>query len=200
MTPVTINGRRQDINLPGDTPLLWALRDGWGSPAPSSVAAWRCAAPAPCTLTVRPSGHVSRRSRRWRQEGHHHRGHRGGPGRQGRADGLDRVNVPQCGYCQPGQIMSATALLKPTPSRPMPTSTAHDREHLPLWHLPAHPDRRSSTPPACGTRSSARSTLRRSRPPPSVTIASVSRRAFLRAVRPGQPCAGRRLSDDGPRR
>jgi isoquinoline 1-oxidoreductase alpha subunit len=25
------------------------------------------------------------------------------------------VNVPQCGYCQPGQIMSATALLTKTP-------------------------------------------------------------------------------------
>ncbi len=25
------------------------------------------------------------------------------------------VGVPQCGYCQPGQIMSATALLKRTP-------------------------------------------------------------------------------------
>ena len=30
MTPVTINGRRHDIDLPGDTPLLWALRDELG--------------------------------------------------------------------------------------------------------------------------------------------------------------------------
>ena len=30
MTPVTINGRRHDINLPADTPLLWALRDELG--------------------------------------------------------------------------------------------------------------------------------------------------------------------------
>jgi isoquinoline 1-oxidoreductase alpha subunit len=26
-----------------------------------------------------------------------------------------QVNVPQCGYCQPGQIMQAAALLKQTP-------------------------------------------------------------------------------------
>ena len=30
MTPVTINGKRHDIDLPGDTPLLWALRDEIG--------------------------------------------------------------------------------------------------------------------------------------------------------------------------
>ena len=30
MTPVTINGRRYDIDLPDDTPLLWALRDQLG--------------------------------------------------------------------------------------------------------------------------------------------------------------------------
>ncbi len=26
------------------------------------------------------------------------------------------LNVPQCGYCQPGQIMQAAALLKTTPN------------------------------------------------------------------------------------
>ena len=30
MTPVTINGKRYDIDLPCDTPLLWALRDELG--------------------------------------------------------------------------------------------------------------------------------------------------------------------------
>ena len=30
MTPVTINGKRYDIDLPADTPLLWALRDELG--------------------------------------------------------------------------------------------------------------------------------------------------------------------------
>src|SRR4029453_6890161 len=30
MIPVTINGKRHDIDLPGDTPLLWALRDELG--------------------------------------------------------------------------------------------------------------------------------------------------------------------------
>ena len=32
-------------------------------------------------------------------------------------------DVAQCGYCQSGQIMSATALLQQTPGRATPTST-----------------------------------------------------------------------------
>ena len=30
MTSVTVNGRRYNVNLPDDTPLLWALRDELG--------------------------------------------------------------------------------------------------------------------------------------------------------------------------
>jgi isoquinoline 1-oxidoreductase alpha subunit len=32
------------------------------------------------------------------------------------------LGVPQCGYCQAGQIMSATALLKQKPKPPTPIS------------------------------------------------------------------------------
>ena len=49
-------------------------------------------------------------------------------------------DVPQCGYCQAGQLMSAAALLK---QKPNPTDADIDagdeRQHLPLRHLPAHP-------------------------------------------------------------
>ena len=51
------------------------------------------------------------------------------------------LDVPQCGYCQAGQIMAAAALLK---KKPKPTDAdidaGHD-QHLPLRHLPAHPRR-----------------------------------------------------------
>ena len=47
--------------------------------------------------------------------------------------------VPQCGYCQSGQIMSAADLLK---QKPKPTRArdrrAHEHQHLPLRHLSAH--------------------------------------------------------------
>ncbi len=49
------------------------------------------------------------------------------------------LQVPQCGYCQSGQIMSATALLEKNPS---PTRCRHrqrhERQHLPLRHLFPH--------------------------------------------------------------
>ena len=53
-----------------------------------------------------------------------------------------KLQVPQCGYCQSGQIMSATALLE---KNPKPTDAdideRHERQHLPLRDLSAHPRR-----------------------------------------------------------
>ena len=49
---------------------------------------------------------------RRRQEGHHHRGDRRDKvGKPVQAAWIE-LGVPQCGYCQSGQIMSAAALLK----------------------------------------------------------------------------------------
>ena len=47
--------------------------------------------------------------------------------------------VPQCGYCQSGQIMRAAGLLKqnPKPTREQ-NRRAHAHEHLPLRNLSAH--------------------------------------------------------------
>ena len=55
-----------------------------------------------------------RDERRERQVGHHHRRPRprGKPSLQ---KAWRALNVPQCGYCQAGQIMQAAALLKQTP-------------------------------------------------------------------------------------
>ena len=49
---------------------------------------------------------------------------------------------PQCGYCQAGQIMQAAALLQghAEPER-RGHRRRHERQHLPLRHLPAHPRR-----------------------------------------------------------
>jgi len=49
------------------------------------------------------------------------------------------LEVPQCGYCQSGQIMSAARCSPPIPSRPMEISTPHVGEHLSLRHLCANP-------------------------------------------------------------
>ena len=54
-----------------------------------------------------------------------------------------RHDVAQCGYCQSGQIMSATAFLKSLPTGTQPAAARHrrrdGRQHLPLRHLCAHP-------------------------------------------------------------
>ncbi len=55
-------------------------------------------------------------------------------------------DVAQCGYCQSGQIMSATAFLKSLPqgqaAHRRRDRRRHGRQHLPLWHLCPHPRRR----------------------------------------------------------
>ena len=50
------------------------------------------------------------------------------------------IDVPQCGYCQSGQIMSAAALLKanPTPKR-CRYRRGDVRQYLPLRHLSQNP-------------------------------------------------------------
>jgi xanthine dehydrogenase iron-sulfur cluster and FAD-binding subunit A len=53
-----------------------------------------------------------------------------------------RNDVAQCGYCQSGQIMSATALLKAN-RKPSDADidAAMSRQPVPLRHLCAHPRR-----------------------------------------------------------
>ena len=48
-------------------------------------------------------------------------------------------DVPQCGYCQSGQIMAAAALLKATPKPTDADIDAAMTQHLSLRHLSAHP-------------------------------------------------------------
>ena len=56
-------------------------------------------------------------------------------------------NVPQCGYCQSGQIMQAAAMLKKTrQAHRQRHRPPHGRQHLPLRHLPANPRRHQARP------------------------------------------------------
>ena len=116
MTSVNVNGRPYNVNLPDDTPLLWALRDELGLTGTKfGCGAALCGA---CTVHVNgqpvracqtPIGAVGQ-SKITTIEGV-------GADRVGRALQAAWVDmgVPQCGYCQAGQIMSAAALLKRTP-------------------------------------------------------------------------------------
>ena len=112
---LTINGRSTTVDVPADTPLLWVLRDILnlhgtkygcgigqcgactvhlnGQPVRSCVTPVGSVAAARITTIEGLSPNSSHPLQQaWRE-----------------------VDVPQCGYCQAGQIMSAAALLSKYP-------------------------------------------------------------------------------------
>ena len=112
---LTVNGRQQTVDVPADMPLLWVLRDTLnlkGTKFGCGVGA--CGA---CTVNI---GNDARRACQTQISAV-------GNGAVTTIEGLSadgshalqkawmEVDVPQCGYCQAGQIMSANALLKRTP-------------------------------------------------------------------------------------
>jgi isoquinoline 1-oxidoreductase subunit alpha len=120
---LTVNGTSITIDAEPDMPLLWALRDianikgpkfGCGVAACGACTVWIDGEPTrSCSIAI---GDVS------------------GPVTTieglGTADNLHPVqqawlalDVPQCGYCQSGQIMSAAALIRDIPN---PTDTDID--------------------------------------------------------------------------
>jgi len=115
---LTVNGRRRTVDVAADTPLLWVLRDNLGLTGTKfgcgiaqcgactaqldGVAVRTCVLPISTVGTRRvttieglsPAG-THRVQKAWIAE-----------------------DVPQCGYCQSGQIMAAASLLarKPDPT------------------------------------------------------------------------------------
>jgi isoquinoline 1-oxidoreductase subunit alpha len=115
MIRLEINGKGQNVDLPGETPLLWTLRDELGLTGTKfgcgmalcgactvhldGQAVRSCVTPISAAankkvVTIEGLGTDSL-------------------GKALQAAWVD-VGVPQCGYCQAGQIMSAAALLKRT--------------------------------------------------------------------------------------
>jgi isoquinoline 1-oxidoreductase alpha subunit len=117
---LTVNGRTASVDVPADMPLLWVIRDvlnlkgtkfGCGISQCGTCTVHLDGVPArSCSLQIQAVGtrkvttieglsadgsHPLQRA--WMQ-----------------------VDVPQCGYCQAGQIMTAAALLTRKPS---PTDT-----------------------------------------------------------------------------
>jgi isoquinoline 1-oxidoreductase subunit alpha len=91
MIKLTVNGEQKSFDAPADMPLLWVLRDILGMTGTKfGCGIAQCGA---CTVHVdgKPAG--AKIQKAW----------------------LD-LEVIQCGYCQSGQIMSATALLATTPN------------------------------------------------------------------------------------
>jgi len=114
MTSITINGRTVTVNAEDDTPLLWVIRDEVGLTGTKfGCGVGACGA---CTVHIDGKGVRSCITPLSAVKG-----------KVTTIEGLDpagahpvqtawkAVQVPQCGYCQSGQIMQAAALLKQTP-------------------------------------------------------------------------------------
>jgi isoquinoline 1-oxidoreductase alpha subunit len=113
---VLVNGQSRTVDVPDRMPLLWVLRDVLdmkgtkfgcgmaqcgactvlldGQPIRSCITPISAVGKAPITtIESLPSDGSSALQQAWLEH-----------------------DVPQCGYCQAGQLMSATALLKTTPN------------------------------------------------------------------------------------
>jgi isoquinoline 1-oxidoreductase subunit alpha len=116
MTPVTVNGRRHDLDLPADTPLLWALRDEIGLTGTK----FGCGMALCGACTVHLDGQAVRSCMTPISAAANKKVttieaiEADQVGKAVQTAWIE-VSVPQCGYCQAGQIMSATALLKRNP-------------------------------------------------------------------------------------
>lgn len=113
---ITLNGQRKRLDLPGDTPLLWVIRDHLdltGTKFGCGIA--QCGA-----CTVHLNGKPVRACVMPLQSVHEQEitTIEGLQSPQAKAiqNSWESLNVVQCGYCQSGQIMSATALLIQNPN------------------------------------------------------------------------------------
>jgi aerobic-type carbon monoxide dehydrogenase small subunit (CoxS/CutS family) len=116
---ITINGEVRTLEAEPEMPLLWALRDVLGLTGTKfGCGKGLCGA---CTVMldgqavrscITPLGAVAGRPVTT-IEGLHPQG------RHPLQEAWRALKVPQCGYCQPGQLMQAAALLKAN-SRPSP--------------------------------------------------------------------------------
>jgi len=124
--PVTfsVNGEPRTVDVPADMPLLWVLRDVLdlkGTKFGCGIA--QCGA---CTVHLNGTATRSCITPVSRVEGAEITTIEGlsADASHPLQRAWEEVDVPQCGYCQAGQLMSAAALLEATPQ---PTDADIDR-------------------------------------------------------------------------
>mgnify|MGYP002700960968 FL=1 len=111
MTTFTVNGEERTVDVPGDTPLLWVLRDELkltGTKFGCGVA--QCGA---CTVMLDGMTRRSCVTPVSMLEGADIQTIEGLDTPEAKAvqAAWTAIDVPQCGWCQSGQVVSAAALL-----------------------------------------------------------------------------------------
>ncbi|MBY6187317.1 (2Fe-2S)-binding protein [Marinobacter hydrocarbonoclasticus] len=113
---LTINGQTQTVDVAEDTPLLWVLRDTLGLTGTKyGCGMAQCGA---CTVLIDGRSVRACTTRAKSAQGKAITTIEGNNSAVGRAviARWNALNVHQCGYCQSGQIMAATALLSRNPN------------------------------------------------------------------------------------
>jgi len=126
MVKLTVNGKAQTYDGDPEMPLLWYVRDDLRLTGTRfGCGAGLCGA---CTVHVNGQAVRSCQTKMSTLDGKTVATIDALGGASGQLHPVQRAwithNVPQCGYCQSGQIMSAVALLKATPN---PTDADIDR-------------------------------------------------------------------------
>jgi isoquinoline 1-oxidoreductase alpha subunit len=112
---LTVNGRSHTLDIDADTPLLWAIRDEIGLTGTKfGCGVAQCGA---CTVFVNGNATRSCVTPISAVEGSAIVTIEGLTGKEAEAvqAAWIALDVPQCGYCQSGQVMSAVALLGEIP-------------------------------------------------------------------------------------
>ena len=105
----TVNGKQQTVDVSQDTPLLWVLRDTLGLTGTKfGCGKALCGA---CTVHLNGMAVRSCQTPVGSVGGQKITTVEGLGGKHPVQKAWIALDVPQCGYCQPGQMMSAAALL-----------------------------------------------------------------------------------------
>jgi len=110
---ISINETKIQVTAAADTPLLWVLRDHLGMTGTKFGCGMALCGACTVHLDGQPArGCVTPLSAIAGKKITTIEGIGGTPAGKAVQDAWLALNVPQCGYCQAGQIMSAAALLK----------------------------------------------------------------------------------------
>jgi isoquinoline 1-oxidoreductase alpha subunit len=143
-----VNGKAHTVDVEPDTPLLWVIRENVGLTGTK----YGCGVAQCGACTVHINGEATRSCQMPISQLKGEVVTIEGLSRDGKSHPVQKAwlahDVPQCGYCQSGQIMAAAALLK---QNPKPTDTDIDDAMTNICRCGTYPRIRAAIHTAAGT-------------------------------------------------